>query len=88
MYYTFEAAYETTRLVGTLHDDVYSIRPGFVWEIPKRFTHSSRTQWVMGLALTLSEGPDGFDWGLSAKARLDIDFKRMFRRSHAAVAQP
>jgi len=78
-YYTFEAAYETTRLIGTLHDDVFSLRPGIVWEVPRRDGRSGR-QWLLGLALTLSDGPDGFDWGLGAKARLDIDFKRMFRR--------
>ncbi len=80
MYYTFEVGYATTRLLGRLHDDVYMVRPGFVWEIPRRYTRSSRSQWLFGLAVTLSQGPDGFDIGAGGKLRLDIDFKRMFRK--------
>lgn len=32
--YTFEATYATTRIWGSTSDDVYSIRPGIVFQIP------------------------------------------------------
>jgi len=79
VYYTFEAQYATTRLIGTIHEDVYLIRPGFVWEVPKRYTRSSRSQWLIGLALGFEEGPDGLDIGIGGKIKIDIDFKRTFR---------
>jgi len=87
-HYTFEAAYETTRFIGTRHDDVFLVRPGLIWKIPRRFTPVSRGQWMFGLALKLSEGPDGFDVGLSGKLRINLDLKRLLRRQRASPAQP
>jgi hypothetical protein len=73
MYYTLEAGYETTELIGTAHDNVFMIRPGVIWEIPGR---SERGKWVIGLALTLSQGPDGTEVGVGGKLRLDFDLNR------------
>jgi hypothetical protein len=81
MHYTFEVGYATTRLLGERNDDVFMIRPGFVWEVPHRFTRRSRGQWLFGVALTLSDGPDGFEVGIGGKLRLDLDLKRLWRRS-------
>lgn len=78
-YYTLEAEYATTRLLSKVGEDVYTIRPGFVWEVPRRLTPNSRSKWLIGIALTLEEGPDGLDVGIGGKLKIDIDFKHLLR---------
>jgi hypothetical protein len=87
MNYTFETSYATTRVWGNGSDDVFTIRPGFVWAIPRRYTFHSRSQWIFGLGFEVSEGPDGMDWGVGGKLHLSLDFKRMFgHHDKSAVA--
>ncbi|MGA2444322.1 MAG: hypothetical protein ABSG50_02700 [Opitutaceae bacterium] len=74
--YTLETSYTTTRLTGHTNHDVYGVRPGCVWELPKKFTFYSKGQWLFGLSLHVDRGPDGFDAGLSGKLRINFDFKR------------
>lgn len=76
VHYTFETRYSTTRILGRRDDDVVMVRPGFVWEIPRRYLGGSQRQWVLGVAVPLSYGPDGIDVGIAAKLRLDFDFRR------------
>jgi hypothetical protein len=39
---------------------------------------------LLGLALDLTKGPDGFNLGASAKLRANFDFKRLFRGADSA----
>ncbi|MDI1320879.1 MAG: hypothetical protein PSW75_11910 [bacterium] len=43
LHYTFEASCDTTRLAGTGRDEIYSIRPGILWEIPQRRNHQLKS---------------------------------------------
>lgn len=75
-HYTFEAAYATTRFWGAGGREVYSVRPGIVWQVPRRFTFNSEGEWLVGAATPISFGPDGTDIGINLKLRLNFDFKR------------
>jgi hypothetical protein len=88
MNYTFETTYATTRLIGHgTDDDVLTIRPGFVWNLPRKYTFNSNGQWQLGLALTLTKGPDGTEIGLGGKVRVSLNFKSMFRRKRDPQSQ-
>lgn len=76
--YTLETTYATTRLTAAVNREVYSLKPGFVWVIPPKYTFGGRSKWLFGVALRLSHGPDGNDVALGAKLRVNFDFKRMF----------
>lgn len=78
--YTLEGSVASTRLWGQLDRDVYTLQPGVIWRVPRRFTPGSRGQWLLGFGLRSSHGPDGFDYGGSAKLRVNFDFKRWWRR--------
>ncbi|HEY0968038.1 MAG TPA: hypothetical protein VGD88_11665 [Opitutaceae bacterium] len=78
--YTLEGSVASTRLLGDLDRDVYALQPGVIWKVPQRFTPGSRGQWLLGVGLRSSYGPDGFDYGGSAKLRVNFDFKRWWRR--------
>lgn len=77
--YTFETSLASTRLMGDNHRDVFTVRPGIVWPLPKRYTFNSRGQWLLGVAPRVSFGPDGSDFGFSVKLRASFDFKRWIR---------
>ena len=86
--YTLEALYSTTRLTVPVNRDVYGLRPGIVWVLPQKYTFGARGKWLFGMALSFSHGPDGNDIGLSAKLRVNFDFKRLLGRKKAAEPGP
>lgn len=86
--YTVEAAYATTRLTAAVNRDVYSLRPAVVWVLPPKYTFGARGKWLLGVGLRLSHGSDGNDIGLSAKLRVNFDFKRLLGRKKAAASGP
>lgn len=78
--YTFEAWYETTRLSGPIERDLVAIRPGVVWVVPQRYTSWVGGQWQLGIGGRIIFGPDKTKLGVSAKARVDYDFRGWFHR--------
>lgn len=78
--YTLEGSVASTRLMGDVDRDVYALQPAVIWRVPQRFTPGSRGQWLLGVGLRSSYGPDGFDYGGSAKVRVNFDFKSWWRR--------
>lgn len=78
--YTLEASIASTRLTGDVSEDLFSIQPGIIWKLPRGLTLNSRDRWVLGVGLRSAYGPDGFDYGASAKVRVNLDFKRWWRQ--------
>ena len=76
MTYTLETGYFTTRLTGHTSQDLYQVRPGFVFVIPRKWTFHAKGQWLFGLSMTASHGPDGNHFTFSGKLRINFDFKR------------
>jgi hypothetical protein len=81
MTYTLEMAWSTSRMSRKFDHDVFTVRPGFVWVVPPRFTWVDSGRWVLGAGLRLAEGPDGFDYGVSAKLRVNFNFRSLWRKS-------
>jgi len=77
--YTLETSYSTTRLTGHTARDLYQVRPGFVLELPKKWTFHSKGQWLFGLSVNGTHGPDGNSFGASGKLRINFDFKNWWR---------
>ena len=75
-HYTFEAAFDTTRLIGNSTEDVLTIRPGVMWEIPSRRHPNAKGHWVVGVALKSAIGPGGTTLGASLKVIYNRDLKR------------
>lgn len=87
--YTLESSWTTSDGIGGPRDgNVFSIRPGVLWEVPPRYTFGAKGQWLLGLGLRATHGPDGMDFGASAKVRVNFDFKRLLGlRKRAASAR-
>jgi len=76
LHYTFEASFDSTRLLSRTEEDIYSIRPGVLWEIPTRRNPEILSHWVVGFALNNTFGPGGNSLGASFKLRYSRDLKR------------
>ncbi len=74
-HYTFEASYDTTRLISHSGEDIYSVRPGVLWEIPRRRNRQVKSNWMVGVALNNTYGPGGNSLGASFKLRYNRDLK-------------
>ena len=86
--YTFEASYKTMHFLSDTARETYAIRPGIIWVIPEKYTFGTHGRWLLGTALAMEYGPDGFDAGLGVKLRANFDFKRLIgRRSRTAPGQ-
>jgi hypothetical protein len=75
-HYTFEASLDTSRVINSNTEDVFSIRPGVIWEIPSRRDRRVRSNWMVGLALKAAVGPGGTSTGASVKLRYSRDGRR------------
>lgn len=84
--YTLETSYQTTRLTSDSDRYVIGVRPAVVWTIPPKYTFHARGKWLLGVGLRLTHGPDGNDVGLSAKLRVNFDFKRLLGRKKDAAS--
>lgn len=78
--YTMEMSYATTRITGTRDRDLFTVRPGIIWKLPKRYTFNARGDWFLGVSTKVSQGTDGFDYGVSGKLRVSFDFKKWWRK--------
>jgi hypothetical protein len=87
LHYTFEASYDTTRAFGGRSEDVFSIRPGVIWEVPRRGNRPGRGNWMVGAALSGTFGPEGSSLGASFKLRFNSDLMH-FRRVRSGPVEP
>jgi hypothetical protein len=78
--WTFQATYTTTALLGGNAIHIVSLQPSVLWFVPKRFTLNSKTQWIIGLGLHSTWGPDGFQFSTGSRLRADITFGQMINR--------
>jgi hypothetical protein len=78
--WTFQATYTTTALIGGHPIHIVSLQPSFIWFVPKRFTLNSKTQWIIGLGVHSTWGPDGFQFSTGSRLRADITFGQVMSR--------
>lgn len=79
-HYTFEASLDTTRWISRGDHEVFTLRPGVIWEIPSRHRKRIRSNWMVGVALKSTFGPGGNTLGASLTLRYSSDLKSRFRR--------
>jgi hypothetical protein len=78
--WTLSATYATTAGLGGATDHFFYLRPSLVWIVPKKYTFNFKTQWIVGLGLRASWGPDGSDLSISNKVRAEITFRQVMEK--------
>jgi len=82
-HYTLEAGYQTTSLVGKDNKQFVFARPGFAWDLPRRYKFNSRGRWLLGVSVKVTVGPDGTRLDSGGKIRGEFSLTRWFRRDKA-----
>ncbi len=78
--WTFTSTYATTAILTNETHHFFSVQPGLLWYVPRRYTFHSKTQWIVGLGARTSFGPDGTDLSISSKLRAEITFRQVMDR--------
>lgn len=77
LHYTFESTVTTDRGIGSGHDDVISLRPGIIWEVPPKNNPNGKSNLIIGAGLNVQFGPNGTSLGGSLKLRYNLDVKEL-----------
>lgn len=77
--WTISATYATTAGLGDLTEHYFYLRPNLLWSVPRRFTLNSKTNWLVGLGLRASWGPDGSEVSFRSRVRAEITFRQVMQ---------
>ncbi len=80
--WTLAATFATTAGLGDRTEHFYYLRPSLLWYVPKKYTFNFKTQWIVGLALRASWGPDGSELSFSNRVRAEITFRQVMETMH------
>lgn len=86
--YTLVTSYWTTSLIGQGNRQFFSVAPSVLFNLPPALKFHSQGNWILGLGLKSSFGPDGTDLGVSLKLRGEFNFARFFRGAREALMKP
>jgi hypothetical protein len=89
--YIISATYATTAGLGDQSEHFYYLQPSLQWYVPRKFTFNSKTQWIAGLGVRTSWGPDGTDFSVRTRLRAEITFRQLmkdFRERNQQKPQP
>lgn len=74
--WTFTSTYATTALVGDRTHHFLYLQPGLLWYVPRRFTFNSKSQFIVGLGARTTFGPDGTDFSLNSRLRVEFTLRQ------------
>jgi hypothetical protein len=75
--WTLSAIYATTAVLGDTTEHFYYLRPSLLWYVPRKYTFNSKTQWILGLGVRASYGPDGTELSFYNRVRAEITFRQV-----------
>ncbi|MFA5058995.1 MAG: hypothetical protein WC485_12840 [Opitutaceae bacterium] len=79
-HYTLEVDCTTTSVVGQGNKNFLTIRPGVVWDLPKKLVFNAHGRWLAGFNVTATFGPDGNTFSTGGRFRGELNLTRLFRR--------
>jgi hypothetical protein len=78
--WTLSTTYATTAGLGDAAEHFFYVRPNLLWYVPRKFTFNSKTQWLLGLGLRASWGPDGTQLSFYNRVRAEITFRQVMEK--------
>ncbi len=87
-HYTCEVAVTTTRLIGGGNHDFLIVRPGVVWELPRKLVFHANGRWYAGFNVTATLGPDGNTLSTGGRFRGVVNLTRLFGRGAPDTLPP
>ena len=83
--WTLQTTYTTTAVISNRPENFFDVRPSVLWFVPRRFTLNYKTQWVLGLGVHASWGPDGFYLNTNGRIRAEITFRQFLQNIRQAT---
>ncbi|MDD2764437.1 MAG: hypothetical protein PHE83_10730 [Opitutaceae bacterium] len=87
-HYTLEVDCTTTSLVGQGNKNFFTIRPGVIWDLPRKLVFNARGRWLVGFNVTATFGPDGNTFGTGGRFRGEVNLTRLFRHDRQDNTPP
>jgi hypothetical protein len=78
--WTLTTTYATTAGLGDATEHFFYVRPNLLWYVPRKFTFNSKTQWLLGLGVRASWGPDGTQLSFYNRVRAEITFRQVMEK--------
>ena len=78
--WTLTATYATTAGLGRTTEHFYYLRPNLLWFVPRKYTFNSKTQWILGMGIRASYGPDGTQISFYNRVRAEITFRQVLAK--------
>jgi hypothetical protein len=78
--WTVQGTYTTTALITDGSEHFLTIRPSVLWFVPRRFTFNSKTQWIIGVGVRSTWGPDGYEFSTGTRVRAEITFGQALQK--------
>lgn len=75
--WTLAGTFASTVLLGDVTEHFFYLRPSVLWYVPRNYSFNTKTQWIVGLGLRSTWGPDGYDFGTSTRVRAEITFRQV-----------
>jgi hypothetical protein len=86
--WTLSATYATTAALGDVTDHFLYLRPSLLWYVPRKYTFNSKTQWLLGLGLRASWGPDGSELSFNTRVRAEVTFRQVVENIRSRRKEP
>jgi len=78
--WTLTTTYATTAGLGETTEHFFYVQPSLLWYVPKKFTFNYKNQWIIGLGVRASWGPDGTEVSFSNRVRAEITFRQVMEK--------
>ena len=78
--WTLTGTYTTTALSHGSHENFFTLRPSLLWFVPKKYLFNGKTQWIVGLGLRSTWGPDGYELSTSSRVRAELTFGQVIQQ--------
>ncbi len=78
--WTLQTTYTTSASWAHESVNIINVRPSVIWFVPKKYTFHSKTQWILGVGLRGTWGPDGFEFGQSSRVRAELTFHQVMEK--------
>ncbi len=78
--WTLTTTYATTAVLGDTTEHFFHVRPSLLWYVPRKYTFNYKTQWIVGLGVRATWGPDGTELSFRTRLRAEITFRQVMEK--------
>ena len=86
--WTLQSTYQTTALIAGDPRHFFTVRPSVLWFVPREYTFHSKTQWILGVGVRATWGPDGTEFTTNSRLRAEVTFGQVVKNIRGVLENP